>query len=105
MSRSLNATVPRDEMSWWDWAVVFLHTAIEVEYALMIQYRYAANSLAQADFAGIDVAADAVNRTANWRTTIISVVREEMAHLLTAHNLPRFIGGPLRPMASIGLVP
>jgi hypothetical protein len=89
-------TIPKpDELSWWDWAVFLLHTAAEIEHALMAQYLYAAYSLADADFAGTDVPPDAAARTARWRDTITSIAREEMAHLLTEQNLLRFIGGPL----------
>ena len=89
-------TIPKpDELSWWDWAVFLLHTAAEIEHALMAQYLYAAYSLADADFTGAAVPADAAARTARWRATITAIAREEMAHLLTEQNLLRFIGGPL----------
>jgi hypothetical protein len=89
-------TIPKpDELSWWDWAVFLLHTAAEIEHVLMVQYLYAAYSLADADFAGKQVPGDAAAQTARWRNTITSIAREEMAHLLTEQNLLRFIGGPL----------
>jgi hypothetical protein len=90
------AVIPKpDELTWWDWAVFLLHTAAEIEHVLMVQYLYAAYSLADADFAGSAVPPDAAARTARWRDTIASIAREEMAHLLTEQNLLRFIGGPL----------
>jgi hypothetical protein len=90
------ATIPKPpELTWWDWAVFLLHTAAEVEHALMTQYLYGAYSLADADFAGHAVPPDAAPRTAAWRNTITAIAREEMAHLLTEQNLLRFIGGPL----------
>ena len=89
-------TIPKpDELTWWDWAVFLLHTAAEIEHALMVQYLYAAYSLARADFTGTQVPADAATRTATWRTAITTIAKEEMAHLLTEQNLLRFIGGPL----------
>jgi hypothetical protein len=89
-------TIPKpDELSWWDWAVFLLHTAAEIEHALMAQYLYAAYSLADTDFTGTGVPPDAAARTARWRDAIVSIAREEMAHLLTEQNLLRFIGGPL----------
>ena len=84
-----------DELSWWDWAVFLLQTAAEIEHALMAQYLYAAYSLADSGFTGTNVPADAAERTAGWRDTIVSIAREEMGHLLTEQNLLRFIGGPL----------
>jgi hypothetical protein len=89
-------TIPKpDELGWWDWAVLLLHTAAEIEHALMAQYLYAAYSLADADFTGTQVPADAGTSTARWRDTSISIAREEMVHLLTEQNLLRFIGAPL----------
>ncbi len=83
------------ELSWWDWAVFLLHTAAEIEHILMVQYLYAAYSLADADFTGGAVPADAAERTGRWRDTVTQIAREEMAHLLTEQNLLLFIGGPL----------
>lgn len=84
-----------DELTWWDWAVFLLHTTAEVEHALLVQYLYAAYSLADSDFVGSNVPPNAVALTRQWRTTIIGIAREEMAHLLTEQNLLRFIDGPL----------
>lgn len=84
-----------DELSWWDWAVFLLHTVAEIEHALMVQYLYAAYSLASANFTGADVPPDAAHKTDEWRRTIVTIAKEEMGHLLTEQNLLRFIGGPL----------
>lgn len=70
---------PRDE------AIFLLHTAAEIEHALMVQYLYAAWSLPT------DSSAD-VQR---WRGDILQIAREEMAHFASVQNLLRFIGGPL----------
>jgi hypothetical protein len=83
------------ELTWWDWTVFLLHTAAEIEHALLVQYLYAAYSLASRDFPGSAVPADAGTLTGRWRQAIIRIAREEMAHLLTVQNLLKFIGGPL----------
>lgn len=70
---------PRDE------AVFLLHTAAEIEHALMVQYLYAAWSLR----------ADGSERVQRWRREVLQVAREEMAHLAAVQNLLRFVGGPL----------
>jgi hypothetical protein len=88
-------TIPKpDELSWWDWAVFLLQTTAEIEHVLMVQYLYAAYSLADSSFAGKQVPIDAAKTTQQWRNTITAIAREEMAHLLTEQNLLRFIGGP-----------
>jgi len=73
-----------------DEAVFLLHTAAEVEHALMVQYLYAAYSLG-----GPQVPPDKQQLVGNWRRSIIRIAREEMAHLASVQNLLRFIGGPL----------
>src|SRR5215216_5669538 len=73
------AMSPRDE------AIFLLHTAAEIEHALMVQYLYAAWSLPPQ-------APMAVQR---WRRDILQVAREEMAHFASVQNLLRFVGGPL----------
>jgi hypothetical protein len=72
-----------DELTWWDWTVFLLHTAAEVEHALMVQYLYAAYSLGEAPFQGPNVPTSAQGLVASWRGTIVSVAREEMGHLIT----------------------
>jgi hypothetical protein len=84
-----------DELTWWDWTVFLLHTAAEIEHALLVQYLYAAYSLAAGGFLGPSVPRDAATQVNTWRGTIVEIAREEMAHLLTVQNLLRFIGGPL----------
>lgn len=80
---------PRDE------AVFLLTAAAEIEHALMVQYLYAAYSLADGDFPGPAVPPDASMLARGWQRTIVRIAREEMAHLLTVQNLLRFVGGPL----------
>jgi hypothetical protein len=73
-----------------DEAVFLLHAAAEVEHALMVQYLYAAYSLRD-HF----TSADRPPQLDEWRSTLIQIAREEMAHLLTVQNLLHLIGGPL----------
>ena len=84
-----------DELTWWDWAVCLLHAAAEIEHALLVQYLYAAYSLDKTGGSGTAVPAGAAVTIAGWRNKIITIAKEEMAHLLTEQNLLRFIGGPL----------
>jgi hypothetical protein len=84
-----------DELTWWDWAVFLLQTAAEIEHALMVQYLYAAYSLAEDGFQGPAVPPDAGTLVQGWHRTIVEIAKEEMAHLVTIQNLLRFIGGPL----------
>ena len=76
---------PRDE------AIFLLHTAAEVEHALLTQYLYAAYSLKAAR----DVPPDRQAAIRRWRVTLLGIAREEMGHLITVQNLLRLIGGPL----------
>ena len=73
------ALSPRDE------AIYLLHTAAEIEHALMVQYLYAAWSLPPYGPAPLP----------RWRDDILQVAREEMAHFAAVQNLLRFVGGPL----------
>lgn len=83
------------ELTWRDWAVFLLHTAAEIEHALLVQYLYAAYSLADDGFLGPAVPSNPGGLTKGWQRTIAQIAKEEMAHLLTVENLLRFIGGPL----------
>jgi hypothetical protein len=78
---------PRDE------AVFLLHTAAEIEHALLVQYLYAAYSLRpKSDFGAADPHGDLV---AGWRSTIVNIAKEEMGHLVTVQNLLLLLGAPL----------
>ena len=74
-----------------DEAIFLLHTAAEVEHALLTQYLYAAYSLKPAKAAPPDRQA----AVRGWRATLLGIAREEMGHLITVQNLLRLIGGPL----------
>jgi hypothetical protein len=84
-----------EELTWWDWAVFLLHTAAEIEHALMVQYLYAAYSLREGHFQGPNVPEGAQELVEGWRGTIVGIAKEEMGHLITVQNLLRFIGGAL----------
>ncbi|MEZ6141573.1 MAG: ferritin-like domain-containing protein [Zavarzinella sp.] len=83
------ATIPRPaELSKRDWAIFLLHTAAEVEHALLVQYLYAAYSIKSQTIPGTGLSTD------DWSYSIIKIAKEEMGHLLCLQNLLRFIGGP-----------
>lgn len=84
-----------DELTWWDWTVFLLHTAAEIEHALMVQYLYAAYSLGEDNFQGPNVPKDPQRLVRSWRSTIVDIARQEMGHLITVQNLLRFIGAAL----------
>jgi hypothetical protein len=69
---------PRDEM------IFLLHTAAEVEHALMAQYLFASWS----------VPADTPVHS-RWRSDIMMIAQQEMGHLATVQNILRAIGGPI----------
>jgi hypothetical protein len=61
-----------------------------VEHLLMVQYLYAGYSLGGPHLNGEE------NRMAAiWQRTILTIAREEMAHLATVQNLLTLIGGPI----------
>jgi hypothetical protein len=66
-----------------DEVIFLLHTAAEIEHALLAEYLYAAYSLKRQ------------GRQAAWRRMLLTIAREEMAHLLSVQNLLRALGGPL----------
>jgi hypothetical protein len=70
--------------------VFLLHTAAEVEHALLAQYLYGAWSLP-----GRDLAAVPPPQEHPWRTAIIKVARQEMGHLVTVQNILRSLRAPL----------
>jgi hypothetical protein len=83
------------ELTGWDWTVFLLHTAAEIEHALMVQYLYAAFSLGEPPFQGPNVPSNAQTLVNDWRRKILGIAKEEMGHLMTVQNLLRFIGGSL----------
>ncbi len=67
-----------------------LYEAAELEHTLMCTYLYAAFSLKT----GADgLPAAQVDVVARWRSTILQVAKEEMAHLVAVWNLTSAIGG------------
>jgi len=84
-----------EELTWWDWTVFLLHTAAEIEHALMVQYLYAAYSLGERNFQGPHVPSGAQGFVRTWRSKIVGIAMEEMGHLITVQNLLRLIGAAL----------
>jgi hypothetical protein len=62
-------------LGWWEWTVFLLHTATEIEHALLVQYLYGAYSLADSRFTGHAVPPHAAAPTRSWRQLIMQVVR------------------------------
>src|SRR6516164_3804545 len=64
-----------------DEAVFLLHTAAEIEHALLVQYLYAAYSLKSAEEIDDDDSQRKKQRQDNvltWRNTLVSIAKEEM---------------------------
>jgi hypothetical protein len=84
------AALPRDpELSPRDWAVFLLHTATEIEHALLVQYLYSAYSIR------LGLAVPSGGDTDIWQHVILEIAQEEMGHLVTLQNVLQVIGGPL----------
>ena len=77
------------ELAWRDYLIMLLHIAAELEQSLMVQYLYAAYSL------GGKQARDREDKVKQWRSTILSIAKEEMGHLLTVQNIICLLGGPI----------
>jgi Mn-containing catalase len=78
----------REQLLYW------LHEAAEIEHHLMCCYLYAAFSLKRADPRWTEAQGLAVQ---GWRSTIMSVVFEEMTHLALVGNL---LAGLISPSKS-----
>ncbi|MBV8510982.1 MAG: hypothetical protein JO289_12530, partial [Xanthobacteraceae bacterium] len=70
------------ELTWYEYVLVLLQIGASIEHALMVQYLYAAYSLADTEPAK------------RWRETLLAIAREEMGHLLTVQNILTLLGGP-----------
>ncbi|WP_298913992.1 ferritin-like domain-containing protein [uncultured Roseobacter sp.] len=66
-----------------DEIIFLLHTAAEIEHALMAQYLYSAFSLPKTGAQG------------DWRRQLILIAKEEMGHLMAVQNILSAIGGVL----------
>ena len=80
----------RPDMSWRDHLVMMLTSGAEIEHALMVQYLFAAYSIngdqeSEEDRAMVE----------GWRTSILTVAKEEMGHLLTVQNMLVLLGAPI----------
>jgi hypothetical protein len=81
---------PPAELSWRDYAIFLLHTAAEIEHALMVQYLYAAYSLG-----GAQVPAEHRDAVRGWQEVVLGIAKEEMGHFISVLNVLRLLGGPL----------
>jgi len=73
-----------------DKALVLLHTAVEIEHMLMVQYLYASFSLREAEEAGGLEPENNPARIAlleEWRSTLMNIGQQEMGHLMTVQSL------------------
>jgi Ferritin-like len=80
----------RPDMSARDHLVMMLTSGAEIEHALMVQYLYAAYSID-----GNQPSAKRRATVEGWRSSILSVAREEMGHLLTVQNVLVLLGAPI----------
>jgi hypothetical protein len=78
------------EFSWRDYAIFLLHTAAEIEHALMVQYLYAAYSLG-----GPQVPEAHREAVRGWQEVVLGIAKEEMGHLISVLNVLRLLGGPV----------
>jgi hypothetical protein len=78
------------ELSWYEYVIMLLQIGASIEHALMVQYLYAAYSLADQESAS-PADRKSVRR---WREIILAIAREEMGHLLTVQNILTLLGGP-----------
>ena len=85
---------PSEVMSVRDKTIFFLHTAAEIEHSLLVQYLYAAFSLGEVN-ARADLTDAQKIQTASWQSSIRTIAKQEMGHLITVQNLLRLVGGPL----------
>jgi hypothetical protein len=67
-----------------------LHIGAEIEHALAVQYLYAGYSLGATNLSG-----EQRLLVQQWRTEVLDIAREEMAHLATVQNLLTALGSPL----------
>ncbi len=78
-----------EEFTWRSWTIFLLHTGAEVEHSLLVQYLYAAFSIRPGNLSP----ANAQRNT--WKTSLLSIAKEEMGHLLTVQNILRALRAPL----------
>ena len=67
-----------------------LHIGAEIEHALAVQYLFAGYSLG-----GAGLSPEQRGLVQQWRTAVLDIAREEMAHLATVENLLTALGSPL----------
>lgn len=98
---SENLPVAVQPMAERDEAIFLLHTAAEIEHALLVQYLYAAFSFGdrerrrQASGGDLDPGQhNLVFGPGGWNRTITTIAIEEMCHFITVQNVLRVLGGP-----------
>jgi hypothetical protein len=84
-ARTVLAIATREEL------INALQEAIQLEHGLMLQYLYAAMSCKRSPKEGMTERQAEMVR--DWEAEILSVARDEMAHLATACNLVNAVGG------------
>ncbi len=89
---TMNAGLPVHDppLSVRDEAIFLLHTAAEIEHALLVQYLYAAFSLKSAT----DDPAHSTELK-RWYGMLTTIAKEEMGHLMTVQNLLILLGAPV----------
>lgn len=75
-----------------DETIFLLHTAAEIEHALLVQYLYAMYALKSDDELSDPQQQAFVTA---WCDTLRQIALEEMGHLVTVQNLLHLLGGPL----------
>src|SRR3974390_2012001 len=80
----------RPDMTWHDHLIMLLSFGAEIEHALMVQYLYAAYSIA-----GDHLPEKRRATVESWRSSIIAIAKEEMGHLLTVQNVLTLLGAPV----------
>ncbi len=85
-----NESNRRPEMTWRDHLLMLLYFGAAIEHALMVQYLYAAYSIG-----GDQIPKEHRKMVQGWRSSILSVAKEEMGHLLTVQNVLTLLGSPI----------
>lgn len=76
-------------MTWLDWVTLLLHTAAEIEHALMNQYLYTAYSM------NVNLGSAYYDNLKEWQNTISGIAVEEMGHFISVQNILLCIGAPI----------
>ncbi len=80
----------RPDLTWRDHLLMLLYFGAAIEHALMVEYLYAAYSIG-----GDQIPKEHRKMVEGWRSSILSVAKEEMGHLLTVQNVLTLLGSPI----------